>query len=40
MAWGRMIRRMVCHQLIPTQYPASSCPTGTDSSAARTVSAQ
>ena len=28
----------VCHQLIPTQYPASICPTGTASMAARMVS--
>ena len=28
------------HQLMPTQYPASSCPCGTLSSAPRMVSAQ
>ena len=39
-ACGSTMRRMICHQLMPTQYPASSCPCGTLSSAPRMVSAQ
>ena len=39
-AWGRMMRRIVCMYVIPLVKPASSCPVGTDSSAARIVSAQ
>ena len=39
-ACGSTMRRMICHQLMPTQQPASSWPCGTLSSAPRMVSAQ
>ena len=39
-AWGSTMRRMDCAQLRPAHSAASSWPTGTDSSAARMVSAQ
>ena len=39
-AWGSTTCHMVCIQLIPTHTPASICPLGMDSMAARTVSAQ
>ena len=39
-ACGRTMRRMICHQVMPTQEPASSWPWGTLSSAPRMVSAQ
>lgn len=39
-ACGSTMRQIVCRYVMPLVRPASSCPAGTDSSAARIVSAQ